>query len=345
MKPMDSATKRWCGGVAAVLGLLLGGVPAGAQACTTQAKMAPEVRSALNEASLTFAAAVKAGDAAKVQSMTIAEFAANQQSFGPTAFLVHSTADKIAQDNFQVTQLYELDARNRAAGDSSNAEFNCALTGSPSETDFAIPGLPPGLYGFTMVEAAGARPWLLAFLLRQDAGVWKLAGFYPRARTAAGHDGAWYWKTAFEAGKAKQFWRAWLLFGEADELLRPANFVTSTRLDSLRSEQRNALPPELANGLSTDTPLVMKAADGTELRFTGVDADASDDGARLNLVLHLKADWLADPAAATARNQVAARTFLDAHPELRTGFDSLVVFADSTSHNPYVTEQKMAEVP
>jgi hypothetical protein len=311
----------------------------------TQAKMSPDLRAALADASLSLAAAVKAGDAAKVQSMTISEFSANPQSFGPTAYLVHSTADKVAQDNFEVTQLYELDARNRIAGDSGNAEFSCALVGSPSETDFAIPGLPPGMYGFTMVEATGARPWLLAFLLRQDAGAWKLAGFYPRARTAAGHDGGWYWKTAFDDFKAKQLWSAWLLFGEADQLLRPANFVTSTKLDSLRSEQRSALPPELSNGLAPDVPLVIKCSDGTEFRFTSVDADASDDGERLNLALHMKADWLGDPAAAKTRNQAAARAFLDAHAELRPVFSSMVVFTDSPGHDPYVTEQRMSEIP
>ena len=86
----------------------------------------------------------------------------------------------------RVTQIYELDASSRAADDTSDADFSCALTGTTSETDFAISGLPRGLYGFAMVEATGDHPWLLSFLLRQDDGVWKLAGFYPRAT-----DGGW----------------------------------------------------------------------------------------------------------------------------------------------------------
>ena len=71
-------------------------------------------------------------------------------------------------------------------GDTSDADFSCPLMGTTSETDFAIGGLPPGLYVFAMVEATGDQPWLLSFLLQQDGGAWKLAGFYPQAT-----DGGW----------------------------------------------------------------------------------------------------------------------------------------------------------
>ncbi len=333
-------------GVSLLAVMVLGGaLRMSAQSCTTQAKMTTAVRAGLAEVSLTLAKAVQAGDAAKVQSLTVAEYAGSQQSFAPTADLVHATALQVAQDTVQVTQVYLLDARGRAVGAAGAAEFSCALTGSTAETDFSIDGLPPGLYGFSMVEATGSKPWLLAFLLRQSGDSWKMAGFYPRARTAAGHDGGWYWKTAYDDSKAKQPWMAWLLFGEADQLLRPANFVTSTKLDSLRSEQRTAAPAELKNGIAPDLPLLLKGADGTEFRFTSVDADGSDDGARLNLVLHLKADWLDDPAAARARNVAAAAAFVDAHVEIRQGFDAVVVFAESSGHPPVATELKMAEIP
>jgi len=307
--------------------------------------MSTEMRSGLAAVSLTLAKAVQAGDAAQVQSLTVPEFAGNQDSFQPTAALVHTTADQVAQDTLQVTQVYALDARGRTAGQSGSAEFSCPLAGTTAEADFSFDKLPPAIYGFSMVEATGSKPWLLAFLLRQDAGVWKMAGFYPRARTAASHDGGWYWQTAYDDGKAGQRWLAWLLFGEADQLLRPANFVTSTKLDSLRSEQRTAAPPELANGLAPDVPLLVKAADGTEFRFTSVDATGSSDGAHLDLMLHLKADWLDDAAAAQARNQAAAKAFIDAHTELRPAFDTVVVFAESPGHNPATTEQKMAAIP
>jgi len=225
------------------------------------------------------------------------------------------------------------------------------LAGSASETDFAIPGLPPGLYGFAMVEATGAKPWLLAFLLRQDvspggaaAGIWKMAGFYPRARTAAGHDGGWYWKTAYDDGNAGQHWLAWLLFGEADQLLRPANFVSSTKLDSLTAERRTAAPPELAHGIGPDAPLRFKAADGSEFSLIGLDAAVSDDGARLDLVLHRKLDET-DDATAKARNDAVAKAFVAAHPELRPAFGTVLVFAEASGQAPVVSALKMGSTP
>jgi hypothetical protein len=315
-----------------------------AQSCTTQARMSETVRTGLSTAALSLAQFIKEGDAAKVEAATIADFASSS-AFASTAALIQSTAPKLSSDTLQVAQIYELDARARKAGDTSDADFSCALTGTTSEADFSIAGLPPGLYGFAMVDATGDRPWLLAFLMRQDDGVWKLAGFYPRARTADGHDGLWYWTAAREHAKAKEAWVAWLFYGEADELLRPANFVTSSNLDRLRSEQHAGAPPELINDIVPDHPLIVKASDGTDYRFSSIAAAGSEDGKQLNLVLHLVADYIADPSAAKARSDAAARALIDAHKELRQNFSNVWIFVDSPGHEPLVTEQAITGMP
>jgi hypothetical protein len=316
------------------------------QTCTTQAKMSVVVRAGLSDAALNLAESIKSGDVARVQAATIAEFA-GASAFAPTSALARSTSAMVAGDTFRVTQVYELDARARKAGDASDADFSCALAGTTSETDFSISGLPPGLYGFAMVEGTGARPWLLSFLLRQDEDNWKLAGFYPRARTAAGHDGLWYWTSARNDAKAKELWLAWLFYGEADELLRPANFVTSTNLDQLRSEQRTAAPPELISGIGPANPLAVNASDGKDAgyRFTSIAAEGSEDGTQLNLILHLHADSLADPAAAKVRSIAAAKALLDAHKELRQDFHNVWVFADSPGRESLVTEEAISDIP
>jgi hypothetical protein len=200
-----------------------------------------------------------------------------------------------------------------------------------------------------MVEAAGERPWLLSFLLRQDEAGWKLAGFYPRASAAAGHDGLWYWKSARDYAKADELWLAWIFYGEADELMRPANFATSTNLDRLRSEERAAAPPELSNGFGAANPLAVKANSSNgvaaEYRFTSIAAQESVDGRQLNLVLHLRVDDLADPTAVTARSKAAAQVMLDAHIELRQAFHNVWVFADVAGHPPLLTEQTISSIP
>ncbi len=323
-------------------------VPCGAQTCTTQAKMTPELRDSLRDAAMNLAQAVKADDVSKVQSDTIAEFAGAAE-FVPTASLVQSTSLRLGKDELRVTQIYQLDARSRQVGATSEADFSCPLAGNTSETDFAISGLPPGLYAFAMAEATGDHPWLLSFLLQQEGGTWKLAGFYPRARAAAGHDGVWFWKSARTYAKADELWLAWIFYGEADQLLRPANFVTSTNLDRLRSERRAAAPPELLNGIGPTDPLVVKASgaqgSSAEYRLTSIAAEGSEDGQRLNLVLHIEGEPSTDAAAGAAESKAAARSFLDAHIELRQAFSSVWIFLDIAGREPLVTEQTISNIP
>jgi hypothetical protein len=325
-------------GAAVLLGAAFGTVRnAVAEVCTTQAKMEPAQREALAAAAMALASAVQAGDTAKVRANTVAEYAAD---FTASEYLIRSTAAKLAGERLRVTSLYGLDATARKKDATGDAEFACPLTATTLETDFNIPGLPPGNYAFAMVEAeGGAQPFLLSFLLRQDAGVWKMAGFYPRARTAAGHDGLWYWNEARAAAKAKEPWAAWLLYSEASNLLRPANFVASTHLESLGNEQRAAAPPELSNGVSNETPLVLKGAAGAEFHFTGMSSERSDDGTRVNIMLHMRAGTT-DAAAAKARADAAATAFVAAHPEVRKDFQTVWVFAETDAQQPLAMSQQ-----
>jgi hypothetical protein len=311
-----------------------------AQSCTTQAKMGVSTRQQLADAALALGAAIKAGDAASVQGLAATDIAGN---FGPTGYLVRTTAEAVAGDSLRVTEVYTLDANGRT-DPAAEADFSCPLTGSDAETDFAISPLPAGLYGFAMVEAAGERPWLLAFLLREEGGQWKMAGFYPHARMAAGHDGLWYWRDARIQAGAGQNWLAWLEFGEADKLLRPANFVTSTHLDKLRAEEKTAAPPALRDGLDANTPLVVKGTDSAEFAITGLAAEGSDDGKRLNLALRFRAEPLTDPVAQRTRNLSAARALLSSHPELRTAFSAVFVTVETAGQAPFTTQIAMADV-
>ena len=329
-----------------------------AQTCTTQAKMTPQLRSSMSGAASGFAEAVQRDDVAQVQAKTIAEFASGP-AFAPTANLVRETSSRLQGEALEVTQIYELDSNLAASKSATVTNFNCPLAATTSEVDFSIPDLPPGIYGFAMVEARGDRPWLLSFLFQQDSGQWDLAGFYPRARLADGHDGLWYWRSARKYANADELWLAWLFYGEADTLLRPANFVTSTDLDRLRSERWSAAPPDLIGGVSPDHPLVLKdsGAQGVSAtyRFSGLSAEGSEDGKHLNLILHLIGDGTASGAGAEARSRAAARAMIDAHMELRQAFYSVWVFtmppgsggaaAGVPGSQPLVTEEIVSNLP
>ena len=311
------------------------------QGCTTQAQMTPAQRAEVGAVAYRLAEAVLSGDSKTVQEATIAQYATN---FAPTGYLIRTTSAELTGDTLAVSQLYFLDGSDRKPNDSSDADFSCPLAGTAAETDFSIAGLPAGHYAFAMVEATGPTPWLLSFLLQSDPGGWKMAGFYPHRRGVAGHNGVWYWNAARADAKDGKPWLAWVLYGEADQLLRPANFVSSTNLDRLRSEMRAAAPPALSAGLSAATPLVLAGANGANFRITGLSSESSEDGKQLNLIVHLQTEAQTDSNVETAHNLAAGSVLLTAHPELRTGFDNLWVIAEATGANPFVTERPMTEI-
>jgi hypothetical protein len=210
--------------------------------------------------------------------------------------------------------------------------------------DFLIPGLLPGRYGFAMVNVQSAAPWQLSFLLRQDQGRWAMAGFYPKALTAAGHDGLWYWTQARAMATRKEHWNAWLYYQQAQALLQPTGFVESSHLEKLKGEQAAAAPPALSDGISPTAPLVVKGADGTQYRFIGLGVDDSLSAAKIDVVAHLKVDALGDAAVAKKRNADAASALLAAYPELRKAFHGVWIFAEATGQNPYPTEEAMSEI-
>jgi hypothetical protein len=303
--------------------------------------MDASTRQGLADTALALAGAVKSNDADRVRSMTVAQYAAE---FGATAYLLRTTAAKLANDTPHVTQAYLLDASSRQPNEATEADFACPLIGSTGEVDFSIAALPRGRFAFVMVEASGEQPWLLAFLLEQEGSAWKMAGFYPHARAAAGHDGLWYWQQARTDAKSGQRWLAWMLYGEADQLLRPASFVATTHLDELRAERRTNAPPELADGISVQKPLVIKDRSDTEFRFTALDSEASDDDRGLNLIVHFAATPVSDAAAEKARNLAAAKALLTAHPELRQGFSGVAMFADIAGQPPFATVEEMGHL-
>ncbi len=246
---------------------------ASAEVCKTQSQIQPAERDALAQAAVTFSQRVQANDSNGVRGLTIAEYS---QNFGGIATAISTAALKIQGGRLEVDSIYLLDASDLkpvAGATTAEAQFFCSLNQTSSEASFVIPGLPPGLYGFAMVNAtASAGPWQLCFLLRQEQGTWKLAGFYPRALTAAGHDGLWYWTTARTMVKDKDLWSAWLYYQESENLLRPVGFLGSSHFEKLQAEQLSAAPPALSGGISADAPLVVKGKGGCGVPLYGAGA-------------------------------------------------------------------------
>lgn len=324
-------------------GIVLSGV-ASAEVCTTQSQMTASDRDALAAAGHDLAMKVQTDDVKGLQAATVAEYAKDFSGIGD---VVGTTAAKLKGGTIAVEQVYLLDGtqlKRNADGSAPDAQFFCSLNKSVAEVDFLIPGLLPGRYGFVMVNVQSTSPWQLSFLLRQDQGRWSMAGFYPKALTAAGHDGLWYWTQARAMAARNEHWNAWLYYQQAQALLQPAGFVQSSHLEKLKSEQVAAAPPALSEGISPTTPLVVKGTADAEYRFIGLGVDDSLGATKIDVVAHLKVDQLGDAAVAKKRNSDAASALLAAYPELRRAFHGVWIFAEAAGQNPYATEESMSEI-
>lgn len=325
-------------------GMLLTGA-AGAEVCTTQSQMTASDRSALSSAALALAARVQANDANGLRAATVTEYA---KDFNGIANVVGSTSMKVKGGTAVVEQVYLLDGTQLtpgANGAGADAQFFCSLNKSVAEVDFLIGGLLPGQYGFVMVDVPnGPSPWRMSFLLRQENGQWQMTGFYPKALTAAGHDGVWYWTQARTMATQKQHWNAWLYYQQAESLLLPTNFIQSTHWEKLKTEQKAIAPPSLSGGLSAEAPLVVKGPDGTEYRFTSLGVDDSLGKEKIDVIAHLKVDQIGDQVAARKRNDAATAALVAAYPEMKTAFHGVWMFAEAPGQNPFATEQPMSEI-
>ena len=319
-----------------------------ADGCTTQSALPVTVRDGIASAALGLTQKIEASAIAQIRAQTIPQYATD---FGGIESAVRTASPHLAGAKFSVESVWLLDASNlkpSADGTLQDGQFFCTLNRSAAQVSFLIPALPAGRYAFALVDAASASPWQMAFILQEVAGAWRLAGFFPRATTAAGHDGLWYWRAAREFAGKKQSMNAWIYFQQASVLLRPVSFFSSNHLDQLNDEMAKAAPSALSQGISNDAPLALKGANGTDIRITSIGTDDSLGTQPVDLALHFKVDAALDATAGRARNRETAMAFLRAYPEVRDTFHGVWVFADVVNQTgnvaPFASEEPMSNL-
>ncbi len=325
-------------------GLYLAPAALRAELCVTQSQMQPAERDGLLQAAVSLATLTAANNAAGVRALTMPPYA---QDFVGIQSAITSAAPHLQGASFLPETLWILDASTSKPGPDGSlqdAQFFCTLNRGTLQTSFLIPALPAGKYALAVLNTAGTSdPWQIAMLLRQNGAAWQLGGLFPRATTAAGHDGVWYWRTARDYAAKKQPWNAWVYYAEAQQLLKPVAFVSSTHLDNLVAEQQHAAPTGLSTGIGNDQPLVIAGAKGVEVRVTSLGAEtAPDKAAGIDLLAHIRADDpLTDPVASRARNVAAAKAIVAAYPELRNAFHGVWIVADLPGGGTYISEEPM----
>lgn len=324
------------GAIGAILLLALS-APAFAVTCTTQSQMAAADRSQLQQATFSLAGHVQSGDAAAVKSQTIAAVAAQFESIASS---IAGAEPDVQHATLTVDELYNLDASDLKAA--QDAEFFCSLPGSTLTVEISIPNLPPGKYALAVVHATGVKnPQALSMVLANDpagSASWKLAGFFVRPMTMGGHDGVWFWRQARDYAAKKQVWDAYFYYQTALFLLEPVDFISSPNLEKLQREAEQSRP----DGLPGSDPMHLNVG-GQTLNVTNLHTGELSD--QLELVIEYQATPNQDPVAARAQVTAVMSSLLALHPELRSAFHGLWVYANNAGHqHPFALELPMDQI-
>lgn len=280
---------------------------------------------------------IQAGNTAAVRQSTIAQVAGQ---FDPVAANIQAIAPMIQSATLTVNAVYALKATDLKSTQ-DETQFFCAVPGSSLIITVTIPQLPPGNYALAILRATGVEhPQHLSLILQNEGTStpeWKLAGFFTRPLTAAGHDGVWYWTAGRNYAQKNEDWNAYYYYETAAFLLNPADFLSSPNLEKLQKEAQTVRPAELPGA----NPLVVKAG-SQSFNITSMRTDTFSGG--LDLVINYQTKDVSDPVATHAQIVELMKAVLTQHPELRQAFHGLWVYAHGDNHTQYAIELPMNQI-
>ena len=326
----------------AAVTLLCFGAQARAVSCLTESQMTNGQRAEFVRAMRALEGPMQAGNVDAVKALTIPALASN---FDGIAQDIQGLSGQIQGASFTVTSMYLLNASDVKPG-AEEAQFFCSVGSSPLIVTITIPQLPAGMYLLALTHATGVEhPQQVSMILQQeqspnDAKIpepWKLAGFFVRPMSLAGKEGSWYWTKAREHAKNKQNWNAYFYYRAAAFLLTPVDFLSSPNLEKLQRETAAAKPA----GLPGQDPMKLEA-NGKSFDVTGLRTDVFSG--ELDLVVNYKTQSVADPVAARTEIIEVMKALLAAHPELKSGFHGLWVYAEAENQRPFAIEMAMGDI-
>ena len=308
--------------------------------CTTASQMPPAQRDMLAGAARTMMGQVRNGDIEGLRASTIPVVAAN---FGGIASSAEALKPTLQQATLTVDHIYLLDAAQEQGG-GAGVQFFCSPASSTMTVVFNFSELPPGKYAVAILHATGVpKPEQVSLILNETGpNQWKLAGFFSKPMTMAGHDGVWYWEQARDYSQKKMNWDAWFYYQTAAFLLDPADYLSSPNLEKLNREANQARPEGLPAG--SPTPL---SANGSVFQVIGYETSGALGA--LDFVVHYTPDpnqaaQLRDPVAARKQAVDVMTALLSVHPELRDAFHGIWVRADQGNASLFALELPMSEI-
>lgn len=322
-----------------LLMLVLCSVAAWSQRCTEAKDMDPTTRNGIESAATQFFNMAAKGDSAGLQQNAIPAVA---QNFGGISNAVRDNLASIQGAQPNVRSAFLLDESSQT-GTIERAEFYCGVFGAYGHTAnssaFIIPNLPAGRYALAVVDAQGAKePFTLSFVLQQMGQQWKLAGYYAKSETAAGHNGDWYVQAARDYKQKGDNAIAYFYYWQARDLLAPVPFMSTLQLDRLYDEMQQVVPKDLPIGQSINFNANGKTYQLTNMFPLPVGND-------LDLVVKYSLPDISDTAKTWQSNMDLINALLAKYPAFRDAFQALVARAVAANGQDYGTIQPTKQAP
>lgn len=318
--------------------LVLLAAAARGQTCQSAADMDASVRTALESSATRYFEMSARGDFPALMQNSIPSVAASFAGI-EAAVRENQTAFTAAKASVRPPFLLTAEGSETLA----RAEFLCGVFGKTGQTRdsavFVLNNLPPGKYGVTILDVNGnPDPKTLTLILQQAGSEWRLAGFFPRSKQAAGHDAAWFSQRARDFQKKSQVHNAWLYYREAIFLTNPVDIMGTLATDQLYDEAQNTQPSDVPiKGGTIDLSAGGKLYRVTEIFPLAVGGD-------LDVGVKYQAADISNTATAFQENAAVIRALVAKFSELREAFAAVEARAVDPSGHDYGSLLPMKDI-
>jgi hypothetical protein len=306
------------------------------ETCSTVQDIDAGARAAMEAAAQQFFTQAAAGNPAAMQQNAIPSVAGNFQGISSA---VLRDKDKIAGGRAQVRNEWLLDAPGTQTYD--RAEFFCGTYNSPQHTSFAIPGLPPGKYAVVIQDVSATKqPFVITYVLQQESGQWKLAGYQAKPRQFGAHDGLWYWVQARDYKKQGSQHLSFFYYTVAADLLAPVPFMSTPQLEALYQEEQANIPKDLPQNPQQPVPVTLNGQTYNIVQAFVV----PDDKQGLDLVYKYSSPDISDQVKTFQQNMAFIRALAQQYPEYKQAFTSIVARAVAPNGQDFGTQLPVTEI-
>lgn len=306
------------------------------ETCSTVQDMDAGARAAVESTAQQFFKAAAAGNTAAMQQSAIPAVASNFQGI---AFAVQRDKDKIAGGQAQIRNEWLLEAPGSQTYD--RAEFFCGTFNSPQHTSFVIPSLPPGQYAVAIQDVSGSKQsFVITYVLQQEGGQWKLAGYQAKPSQVGPHDGLWYWVRARDLKKQGNQHTSFFYYTVAADLLAPAGFMSTPQLEALYQEEQANIPKDLPQNPQQPVPLTLNGQ-----TYNIVQAFAlPDEKQGLDLVYKYSSPDISDQVKTFQQNMAFIKALAQQYPEYKQAFTAIVARAVAPNGQDFGTQLPVNDI-